>query len=263
MKECGYRHAGGRDGLGITPFSSIMFFSLIEWLDWDMENIFSVYKNDDFDVNRISLDNGLQQGEYFIGPTINFCSHPVKDITECIAKQQDSDEYVIFKILHCVHDEKRGHNSQGRVLFHNEHLILSLLQDTEGVIHHHGLFKFCDKFILVLDCMVCHEHDKQGAYRDFVNLQQYVIQKKQLQGTESLEIFCSIMTTLKTLHQVKSSLPIIYIQACSTKLCGLITNIFNHIVCSIKYFRQGSPSVIAKLNFSTQLAEDLYLLVDL
>lgn len=167
-----------------------------------MENTFSRHKHDSFDINRISLDNGLQHGDYFIGPKVNFCGHPAKEITECIAKRDDSDEYAVFKILHCSHGEKRDHNTNhGKVLLHNEHLILSLLQDKPGVIHHHGLFKFSDKFILVLDCVMSHEHDKKGLYKDFVNLQQYVIQKKQLERTEALEVFCSMMTTLKMLHQ--------------------------------------------------------------
>ena len=169
-----------------------------------MENIFSKCKDDSFDMNRISLNNGLQQGDYFIGPKVNFCSHPVKEITECIAKQEGSDECVVFKIVHCVSGEERDHNSQGKVLLHNEHLILSLLQDKQGVIHHRGLFKYLDKYILVLDCVMSHEHDKKGLYKDFINLQQYVIQKKQLQWIEALEVFCSMMTTLKMLHQVRA-----------------------------------------------------------
>lgn len=158
--------------------------------------------NDPFDLSRISLNNGLQQGDFFIGPRVHFCSHPVRDITEYIAKREDSDEYVIFKILHCTMDEKQGESSQGKVLLHNEHLILSLLQDKKGVVHHHGLFKYRNKFILVLDCLVTHEYDKKGQYKDFINLQQYVIKKKRLQEREALEIFCSIITTLKDLHQV-------------------------------------------------------------
>lgn len=154
--------------------------------------------NDPFDLSRISLNNGLQQGDFFIGPQVNFCSHPVKDITEHIAKCEDSEEYVIFKILHCNKDEKRNDSSQGKVLLHNEHLILSLLQDLKGVIHHHGIFKYRDKCILVLDCLMTHEYDK----KDYINLQQYVINKKRLQQSEALEIFCTVLTTLKYLHQV-------------------------------------------------------------
>ena len=163
-----------------------------------MENVFSAY-NGSFSTSRIFLSNGLQHGDYSIGPKINFCNHPVNDITECIAKNEDSGEFVVFKILHCNFGEELDDNSQGKILLHNEHLILSLLQDKPGVIHHHGLFKFCDKFILVLDCLLSHEFDNEGDYK---NLQQYVIQKKRLEGIESLEIFCSIITTLKALHQV-------------------------------------------------------------
>lgn len=171
-----------------------------------MENVFSTYEKDCFDTDSLSLNNGLQQGDYFIGPKVNFCTHPVEEITECIAKREDSDEYVVFKIMCCNQDANLGYNSQGKVLLHNEHLILSLLQDIRGVIHHHGLFKLHDKLILVLDCIMSHEFDKKGVYESYINLQQYVIQKKHLQGIESLEIFCSAMSTVKVLHQVSEIL---------------------------------------------------------
>ena len=160
--------------------------------------------NDPFDSSRISLNNGLQQGDFFIGPAVNFVNHSLRNITEYIAKREDSDEYVIFKVLHCAHDGEmnNGHQSQGKALLHNEHLILSLLQDQPRVIHQHGLFKFRNKFILVLDCLMPHEYDKKGLYKHFINLQQYVIQKKRLQEKEALEIFCNILVTLKSLHQV-------------------------------------------------------------
>ena len=134
---------------------------------------------------------GLQQGDFFIGPAVNFVNHSLRNITEYIAKREDSDEYVIFKVLHCAHDGEmnNGHQSQGKALLHNEHLILSLLQDQPRVIHQHGLFKFRNKFILVLDCLMPHEYDKKGLYKHFINLQQYVIQKKRLQEKEALEIF--------------------------------------------------------------------------
>ncbi|SMN12357.1 hypothetical protein SPBRAN_578 [uncultured Candidatus Thioglobus sp.] len=138
-----------------------------------------------FDVNRISLDNGLQQGNYFIGPTVAFSSNSIKGLTECLAKREDLDEYVIFKILHYINDERRDYSSQGKYLLHNEHLILSLLQDQQGIIHHHGLFKYRGAFILVLDCVMSHEYDKKGVYKDYINLQQYVIQKKKLQEIEA------------------------------------------------------------------------------
>ena len=155
-------------------------------------------ENISLDNSRIYLNNGLQQGDYIVGPQVNFCSHPIKDIAEYVARKDDSNEYVILKVLDC----KDENNSQGKVLLHNEHLILSLLQDKRGVIHHHGLFKHCTKFILVLDCLITHEFDKQMSYKEYINLQQYVIQKKQLNAPEALQIFCSIISTLKDLHQV-------------------------------------------------------------
>ena len=164
----------------------------------------SITGNDPFDLSRISLNNGLQQGDFYIGPQVSFCSHPVKTIKEYIAKcDTESEDYVILKTLHCSsNDERRGDCSQGKVLLHNEHLILSLLQDSKGVIHHHGLFKYQTKFILVLDCLMTHEFDKKGRYKDYINLQHYVINKKRLQQREALEIFCAILATLKDLHQV-------------------------------------------------------------
>lgn len=155
-------------------------------------------KNCTLDNSRIYLNNGLQQGDYFVGPQVNFCSHPIKDIEEYVARREDSDEYVILKVLDC----KDENNSQGKALLHNEHLVLSLLQEKRGVIHHHGLFKYHMKFILVLDCLIAHKFDKQAPYKEYINLQQYVIQKKQLHQLEALEIFSSIVSTLKDLHQV-------------------------------------------------------------
>ena len=158
--------------------------------------------NDQFDTSRISLNNGLQQGDFFIGPSVNFANHPVKNITEYIAKREDSDEYVIFKVLQGPNDEMTSEYSQGKALLHNEHLILLLLQDQPQVIHHHGLFKYRNKFILVLDCLIAHEYDKKGLYKDYINLQHYIIQKKILSEREALEIFCNIAATLTALHQV-------------------------------------------------------------
>ncbi len=160
------------------------------------------FGNDPFDLSRISLNNGLQQGDFFIGPQVNFINHAVKDITEYIARRENADQYVILKVLHHDNDENTDGHSQGKVLLHNEHLILSLLQDQPGVIHHHGLFKYRNKFVLVLDCLMSHEFDKNGLYKDFINLQHYVIQKKRLQEREALEIFRNVMSTLKDLHQV-------------------------------------------------------------
>ena len=55
--------------------------------------------------------------------------------------------------------------NQGKVLLHNEHSILSILQDTSGVIHHHGLFREHQKIILVLSCLYQHNYDNDGQYQ--------------------------------------------------------------------------------------------------
>ena len=52
-----------------------------------------------------------------------------------------------------------GDDYQGKLLLHNEHSILSLLQDQVGVIHHHGLFRNGTNVILVLDCLYQHGDD--------------------------------------------------------------------------------------------------------
>lgn len=160
----------------------------------------SLTGNDPFDHKRISLNNGLQQGDYYIGPSVNFSNHARKDISEFIAKREDLNDYVLLKVLHCTEEDTDDH--QGKVFLHNEHLILSLLQDQTGIIHHHGLFKHQDKFILVLDCLMAHNYCGTNLFQEFINLQQYVIQKKKLHENEALEIFFSSLATLKELHKV-------------------------------------------------------------
>ena len=166
--------------------------------DLDMTYLPNSIDDDVLTNSQIYLNNGLQQGDYFVGPRVNFCTHPIKDIVDYVAKEDGSGEYVTLKVLDC----KNEHSSHGKVLLHNEHLILSLLQDKHGVVHHHGLFKYQTKFILVLDCLITHEFDKCSSHEEFVNLQQYVIQKKKLKEVEALEIFYSIVRTLADLHQV-------------------------------------------------------------
>ena len=52
-------------------------------------------------------------------------------------------------------------DNQGKVLLHNEHSILSILQDTPGVVRHHGLFKESQRIILVLSCVYKHDYDQE------------------------------------------------------------------------------------------------------
>ena len=48
----------------------------------------------------VLLTNGLQQGEYYIGPRVpSVSASPVKSIQEYLGKKVDSDEFVTMKIL--------------------------------------------------------------------------------------------------------------------------------------------------------------------
>ena len=162
--------------------------------------------NDPLDPSRLSLSNGIHQGEFFIGPPIPpVNATPVRNIVEYLAKQENPDNFVVLKMLKTTNDRDVTEDRHGKVLLHNEHLILSLLQDQSGVIHHHGLFKDRHYFILVLDCLVSHNYDSGGRYKHYVNLQQYVIKEKRLREREALELFCSVLTTVEELHKVHIS----------------------------------------------------------
>ena len=48
----------------------------------------------------VLLTNGLQQGEYYIGPRFpSVSASPVKSIQEYLGKRVDSEEFVTMKIL--------------------------------------------------------------------------------------------------------------------------------------------------------------------
>lgn len=48
----------------------------------------------------VLLTNGLQQGEYYIGPRIpSVSASPVKSIQEHLGKKVDSEEFITMKIL--------------------------------------------------------------------------------------------------------------------------------------------------------------------
>ena len=50
--------------------------------------------------NILSLTNGLQHGEYYMGPVLPLVSpSPVKRMKEFLAKSVDSSEFVTMKIL--------------------------------------------------------------------------------------------------------------------------------------------------------------------
>lgn len=166
----------------------------------------SIIGNDPLDPSRLSLNNGIQQDDFFIGPLIpSVNATPVRNTFEYLAKRDGADEFVTLKILTVTQEGETNEDRQGKVLLHNEHLILSLLQDQRGVIHHRGLFKDRNRYILALDCLVAHEYDPERKYSDYVNLQHYVIKKKRLQEREALEVFSNVLTTVQSLHKVCAS----------------------------------------------------------
>lgn len=159
--------------------------------------------NDRLDPARLTLNNGINHGDFIIGPPVQPVNGtPVKNISEYIAKREGSDEFVVLKVLNTAADADHNSEEQGKMLLYNELSILSLLQDQPGVIHQHGFFREKNYFILVLDCLIGHDYDKEGRYKHFENLQHYVIREKKLCEREALEVFCSALTTVDALHQV-------------------------------------------------------------
>ena len=55
--------------------------------------------------------------------------------------------------------------AQGKLLLHNEHSILSLLQDQIGIIQQHGLYREGNNIILILDCLYHHEFGSTDYYK--------------------------------------------------------------------------------------------------
>ena len=159
--------------------------------------------NDTLDPNRLSLNNGIQQGDFFVGPVVPpVNATPVRNIVEYLAKRDGSDTFATLKVLHVSQERDTDEDRQGKLLLHNEHLVLSLIQDQPGVVHHQGFFKDRNKFILVLDCLITHPHDVDGIYKDYINLQHYVIKKKRLEESEALELFFNVLLTVQALHKV-------------------------------------------------------------
>lgn len=164
----------------------------------------SMVGNDRLDPTRLSLNNGINHGDFIIGPPVQPVNGtPVKNISEYIAKREGTDDFVVLKVLTLSGDTTDHTNDeQGKMLLYNELSILSLLQDQPGIIHQHGFFRDRNRFILVLDCLVGHEYDKEGRYHHYENLQHYVIREKRLAEREALEVFTSALTTVEALHKV-------------------------------------------------------------
>ena len=127
---------------------------------------------------------------------------PVRNISEYLAKREGLDEYVVLKVLTLNGGDLEQGDDPGKMLLHNELSILLLLQDQPGVIHQHGFFRERNHAILVLECLVGHDYDKDGRYKHFENLQQYVIKKKKLCEREALYLFSSALSTVDALHKV-------------------------------------------------------------
>lgn len=86
-------------------------------------------------------------GPYLLGPKLG--PSPVKSIVQCLARKEGTDEFYLIKIL-TLRDEgqvETQDDRQGKMLLHTEYSLLSLLENQDGVIHHHGLFKVTIKKI--------------------------------------------------------------------------------------------------------------------
>ncbi|KAJ8669288.1 hypothetical protein QAD02_000547 [Eretmocerus hayati] len=156
-------------------------------------------------------------GPFVFGPLIG--SSPVQSITQCLAKKEGTDKFYTIKILtlkdsmeHETQDDR-----QGKMLLHSEYSLLSLLQNQDGVVHHHGFFKDCaleekltpsgsiytgrvrQRLCLVLDCLICHDFNPNSE--ELINLQHYVIREKKLMEKESLLIFFDTVRIVACLHE--------------------------------------------------------------
>lgn len=99
-----------------------------------------------------------QAGPYLLGPLIG--TSPVKSIVQCLARRMGTDKFYTIKIL-TLKDESEHETQddrQGKMLLHAEFSLLSLLQNQDGVVHHHGFFK-----VIILININLHQH--QGVNR--------------------------------------------------------------------------------------------------
>ncbi|ELT95415.1 hypothetical protein CAPTEDRAFT_226259 [Capitella teleta] len=157
-------------------------------------------------------------GPYLIGPTLGHS--PVPIVVQCLARKEGTDDFFTLKILSLKQDLKQEsqEDRQGKMLLHTEYSLLSLLHGLDGVVHHHGLFKdegleehvlghgqtqftgrLKPRLVLVLDCLV--DHEFSAHYKNFINLQHYVIKEKKLTEREAIIIFFDIVRVVERLHQ--------------------------------------------------------------
>ena len=54
----------------------------------------------DIESDILSLTNGLQQGDYYVGPPLpSVSASPVRNISEYLARKVDSNEFFTLKML--------------------------------------------------------------------------------------------------------------------------------------------------------------------
>lgn len=170
-------------------------------------------------------------GPYLLGPRLG--NSPVRSIVQCLAKKEGTDDFYSIKILTLADPGRESYDDkQGKMLLHTEYSLLSLLNDQDGVVHHHGLFKdeyyeevplekdsansaashrsqnacarqfrIRHRLCLVLDCLCAHDFSSETA--DLINLQHYVIREKRLSERETIIIFHDIVRVVECLHKVR------------------------------------------------------------
>ncbi|XP_034936140.1 probable serine/threonine-protein kinase MARK-B [Chelonus insularis] len=156
-------------------------------------------------------------GPYILGPLIG--TSPVKSIVQCLARKEGTDKYYTIKILTLKDDNEHEtqDDRQGKMLLHAEYSLLSLLQNQDGVVHHHGFFKdsalgeksisngriytgkIKRRLCLVLDCLTSHDFNPRNE--ELLNLQHHVIKEKKLSEKESLLIFTDTVRIVAELHK--------------------------------------------------------------
>lgn len=81
-------------------------------------------------------------GPYLIG--LKLGHSPVDSIVQYLAKKENSNEFFQLKILvlsnNTSNEKMLQDERQGKMLLHTEYSLLSLLENENGVMQHHGLF---------------------------------------------------------------------------------------------------------------------------
>ncbi|CAG7834715.1 unnamed protein product [Allacma fusca] len=144
-------------------------------------------------------------GPYLLGMPLG--NSPVQSITNCLAREDDSDDFRVIKILKL--QDKTVDDQQGKVLLHTEYTLLKFLEGLPGIVQQHGLFKdsaegengeIVTRLCLVLDCYV--PHDFSPKYGHITNLQYYVVEVKRLNETEAIKLFVEVLKIVQQIHDL-------------------------------------------------------------